>query len=404
LPVRPALWIIALVSAASTARAESVQASTSRSPAWYGLSPTVALTDQSGVNFEPESYQDTLTAGFGVRWAMGKMVAPASFFDPLTATLSMDVTGEITGYGEDFRTNGGEGGGGQPSTLGGTVPEYEPVSSECQRLINEGGDVPSDCYPRDISGAPKRLNYSDLSLTLAHGKLATLPGEVDLSGNVRAVFPTSLASRNNELYLRTSYGLGLSRAFLHDKLGVSYGVSFAKNFYRYETRTVAATEDPLEFNGARVDGAANDAENVKANTSFSVTNSLGLSYGLPHDLLASTSYALTDNWSYDLSNECVIENPTTGLPVDVCQDTNEVSAGAALEGRALKANQVFSLGLRWAARDWVSLALAMTTSSPVRKPDSSDFNNPFFHGDRNGYTSVSLGATFTLDKLYANVF
>jgi len=366
------------------------------------VSPRIALTDRSGVNFEPESYQNTLTAGFGVRWAAGEVLWQGSYFEPLSISLSLDAIGEITGYGGQFRTDGADAGGGEPTTLGRTR-NVTPPDPDCYRADGQVLDA-SRCFPRTLEGAPKRLEYSDLTLTAAHDRLYRIPeAEVDISANTQFLFPTSLRSRNSDLRLRTAVGFGLSRTFFNDRLGLSYGFSFTKNFYRFETRTVADRDDPIEFNGQDISLAENAGENNSLNTSFAITNSFGLSYSFPHDLAAATSYALTDTWTHDLSDgeSCMFEF-APGQFENVCDNTAEI--GDIDEGRALKVNQVFTAGVSWAAREWLSLALGMTSASPLRKPDSRDLNNPFVHGNRNGYTTVSLGAIVTLDKLYQSAF
>lgn len=401
LPGRSVL-ISSLLLALPASAQDGKLAANAKDPGWYGLSPSLAITDNSGVNFEPENYTNTLSAGFGLRWAMGKMVAQGSYLEPLTTSLSMDLVGELTGYGEEFRTDGANPGDPNDPNGFGTVPQYEPPSSECSQIMSEGASPPADCIPRDISGSSKRLNYSDLALGFGHGKLARIPTvDVDVSGNIRALFPTSLASRNNDVYLRTSYGLALSRSFLSNKLGVNYGLSFAKNFYRYETRTVASSDDPLDFNNLSVDTGTNEAEGVRPNTSYSFTNSLGMSYSFPRGLSATTSYGLTQSFTYDFSDGCTIELADGSLE-DVCENT--VQVGDPDEGRTLRVNQTFGLGVGWTAREWLSLSLGLNTSSPLRKNNTTDLNNPFWHGSRNGYTSVALGATVTMDKLYANAF
>lgn len=361
-----------------------------KSPLWYGLSPSVSLSNDASVNAEPDNFNDVVSTGVGLNFAVGKLIWPKTYVEPLSAAVDFTVSGEVVGNSSAFRN---------PNFDQSARPSFEAIPQSCYASIQAGQPVGNECFARQVDdGAQKRLNYSDLKLTLSHGRLAQIPYVgVNVTGRASLSAPTSLQSRNEGLYTALGAGLGLARAVLGDKLSLSYGLSMSKPFRSSDTFIIQDSTDAApEINGTKAQVYSPD--NGKSRfTTFSITNSFTAAYTLPFNLGASVSYSLTDGWKASLDDCTVALEGSSVDQANVCENR----FGDIDDGKTLAASQLFVASLSWDARSWLSLGVSLTTATPLRKPNSASFYQPFIHTDRNGFSSIGLSASVTLDQLYA---
>lgn len=367
-------------------------------PTWYGLSPSVSQGFDFVLNAEPDNANITESTGLGLRWSLGKLFFAKSYVEPLTASLDWNFSAEMTGTSDAYRGTNYDGGG---SSASGFL-QFEPVPQRCYDAIQQGETVGNDCFPRQIdAAAQKRVNYGDMKLGLSHGKLATIPWTaVVVNGKVSMTLPTSLQSRNEQLVTTLGWGGGLSRTFLGDKLSLSYGLSFSKPLRGSDTFVIVDSDDPdPSYNGSDDPQFYSPDYGTSRFTTFSIANSFTASYALPWHLGASLSYTITDGWKESIDNQgqCEVELQGSSTPTaDVCENRfAEIDTG-----NTIKPSQLFLASLSYDPLDWLSLGLSLATDTPVRKPNSSDFYQPFLHTDRNGFSSLGLSAAVTFDRLY----
>ena len=355
-------------------------------PKLAGFSFGVDLSEDSSINAEPENYNNVVSMGFNVGWSFGKLLIKKGYFAPLSASAGFTLQDELAGNSDLFRTANG------PSNFIANVPEAFTLSQEGGVLLDPNG------VPRRVSGNSKRINYSDISVGLSHAKLATLPAKIKLSGAMRWVLPTSVSSQAVELYTMWNTKLSAKKTFLAgDKLSLGYSLGFTKFFHKYTTAGINHAGGSDIVFGEAVTPAEFINNGGGRLTEFGFSNGVNVGYQATPKLSASLSYAINSSFTYAISN-CNITLPD-GTQYDTCRATATNTVSNPSSGRGARDSQVFSVGVGYDLKDWVSLGLTLTTAEPLRSLDGHSLRQPFFSTDRNGFTSVGASASFQLDSL-----
>ncbi len=368
----------------STTPSATVVAVKAKGPKMFGLTFGADVSDESSINAEPENYNNVASLGLNVGWKVGKVVFKTGFWSKLSASASTSFQSELTGNSDLFRGAGGS------NEYIKDLPEQYVLTEQGGVLIDPNG------VPRRVSGNDKRINYSDISLGLAHSSLAKLPWKMNLSGSTRFAIPISLSSRNASLYTAWSTGLSLSRSFLKDdKLSVSYAPRFTKYFHQYTTPGIHYSGTDAEIYGQVISPAEFIEHGGFRNAEFGFNNALNVGYQFTSKLSGSVSYSLSTTFTYAIQ-DCTIVL-WDGTEYDTCASTGRV--GDADGGRGRRDSQVFSLGADYSLNNWITLSGSLTTASPVRTADGHGIRQPFFSTTRNGFTSVGISASFALSEL-----
>ena len=225
----------------------------------------------------------------------------------------------------------------------------------------------------------------DLWFGISHSKLYVIPKlDVTLAGNVRAVIPTSVTSRNSSLITTVSLGLSAEREF--GPLTLSYVFRPAKYVYAHSSPAPVPLTESVQINGRDTPLWRPDSTGY-TNPNFGFSHALELSAKLPLGFSLSASYVLSQVAPLPLSG-CAVESVPTA---DVCRDGPLVSD---LRGSAWREDHWFSAqaDYEWKA---FTCSLGLSTYRPLRAPNGS-ISQPFWSANRNNYTTVFLSVATSL--------
>lgn len=230
---------------------------------------------------------------------------------------------------------------------------------------------------------------SDLSLTLAASKFATIPVlDIKMSANVVMIGPTSKASQARTLLFGIRPGLSLSRSF--DVLaGINLGYSFGISKFFYESTTGQLNDAPIS-NCATSPGGCEEYQNTGVrNTSWGLSNSFSLGIAFIDQLSLDASFGIKHSFLYEQSVRASDEivDPGTGA-------TLTTSESPYSNDDDIRYAMVYGLGLSVIPTQALSIGLGAETANPQLKPDST-YEAPFF----NRYTVVYLDLTLDIDGL-----
>lgn len=223
--------------------------------------------------------------------------------------------------------------------------------------------------------------WSDASLSLAHGSVATIPGaDINVSVNGSLSLPTSAFSRQSRLYTAARVGAGLSRSF--GSFSTSYNFGVSKNFHRYTT-TVQRLDNAAEADRfAREGGNERLAGDLVALETgilpeWGISHSIGLSYRFDFGLSASLGWSFADSWSY---------------ADDSITADDEFTAPDAESGRGHSQSMSGSFGLGYSFLGNYSVSASLSTGGPPRTADNKRVRFPFFDTQSGNlqYTSIGL--------------
>ncbi len=363
----------------------------SEKPKWYGFSLNLGLGSNHVLNAEPENANWSTSYSIRTGWKLGKMLFNENkHLKPLSLSASFSLSNEIMGNDPRYRSqffNDTELYTNNLSYLG--VSDTILSRSEAENL------------DRRVSGTQRRLDYSDINITLAHGSLFTIPvANIAVSGSMGFLLPLSLTSRNVGLNTKWDTSLNFSRDFKvggHD-LSLSYGITFSYYFYKYKTSLVSHMSEPVLVNGIPVETIEN--ESISRNNEFGFTNMFSVDYSPTKKLGVSVGYGLLTLRSYQLDN-CLYTTPS-GEVIDVCASTNDVR-GYDPGGRGRRDYQMFSAGVTYKALDYLTFGLTLNTFTPQLKANTEDYQQPFLSFDRNNYSSLMFNISYSVDAFYNKV-
>lgn len=226
----------------------------------------------------------------------------------------------------------------------------------------------------------RRYTPSDVSLKLSHSSLYrdSRYSGVNLTGSVGAIVPTSYEARFNHTITNLTFTPGLSRAFIGDKLSLSYSFSFTK--YLPSAEGKGFSPDPAEQAQSEDDfgnlivpcrEGSSCAVAGGLNNNYGVKNSFSISYAWTEKLSTSISAGISNTFKYEV-NDSPYGDPvlydddveprsrgrsdTTSGSVDASYQVNDifsVSVGAASSQSALEEDRD---GLRFPWWDFKSPA------------------------------------------------
>jgi hypothetical protein len=363
-----------------------------------GFDIDLTLSDSSGLNAVGENYRNELSMYFEPRFALGKrLFRDSKVWSKLSVAGRFVLTRALTGTSDE--------GFGSTVNQGPLVPCSHPTPSADGGIID-----PNQVARCDVQPNSRRFDYSDVWLNVGLPRFARIPrADIDLSTSVRFVIPTSAESQFATLRLGVSGSLGLSRAFLHDKLRIGYNFGASKNFHAYSTAGISTGR-----NGAAAEEGTNSSSpisgtglsNFYADPTRAATGTFGTSYSFSNGL--SAHYTVSPKWDADLlylwtDGFSYPHRCDYGLPA---VDVNTCSTGAAVAGSS--GTSIDSVGHRraqvlWATvnynfRPWMQFSLAWVNWAPREKPDSS-YRQPFYSTDYNAFSSVILSASTSLEEV-----
>lgn len=219
---------------------------------------------------------------------------------------------------------------------------------------------------------------SDLVLGASARKWATIPVvDIDVSGGVQVILPTSKASQGDTLLFAVAPQLRLAHTFpVLSGFTLAYSLRVAKYFHRY---TTGELDSPLIsgcFGSPSCDRLVNTGVR---NTSFRVTNAFSL------------SLAFTDWLSFDAQFGVITSFLYSGV------DDDRVSL-ETLEPTSTRHALLYDLGATAQATDFFAVTLGVSTLNPQLAPDSTRYA-PFF----NRYTAVYLDLRVDVAQLVVDV-
>jgi hypothetical protein len=350
--------------------------------AGFGIDLTVA--DGSGLNSVGHNYRNDLNFYFEPTWKVGARYLAHTRWKTLQIAGRFSVTQNLSGTDE--------------ANFSGRSNLAGPQGT-CGAMQNPDGTwyVPY-CNPAPND---RRTDYSDIWLTIRNPKIYTIPKlEININPSIRFILPSSEESRYATLIMGITPSVSLSRSFWKDRISLSYGLGFTKNFHRYTSPSLnpdqSGTASTIGGNyydgayGAGISNFYNDPTRVGEtgayNTSFSVMNSFSGGFQFTDKVGFDALYILISPFAYDHACTQVIQ----GYTIDTCR-FGDPSARKGM-------SQVLWLTLGYQALPWLGLAVAYINWAPTYHPDGS-YRQGVISTDYNAFTTVQLIATLTVEKL-----
>ncbi len=357
-----------------------------------GFDLELSIISSSGVYFGAEAYTNTLSFAFEPSFAIGRRFFEGRWLSPLLLSAHVPVEIELTGSDPRFRGRGF----GSPTLI--DTPEQAPIA---QAQVPPSGQ---------ISGAVRDpVLLGDTWLGLTHGKLFVIPKALITFGTgLRAVLPTSAASRNAGLITAASVGVFADRYF--GPLNVGYSVRPTKYFFTRSAPAIRPLSDTVLVNG-REEPVYRPVSTGAFNPDWGLVHGLNASLELPRQLSLNASYLLL-HVAPLRPGTCEVE----GTPgANTCVDGPKV--GATNPG-ALHHDQWFTFEADWKPK-LLTVALGVSTYRPVMQTTSQPRQSadgcasttsceaitarsvaqPFLSFDRNNYTTLYLSITASAEQL-----
>ncbi len=363
----------------------------SEKPHWQGFSLNLGLGSNHVLNVEPENANWVTSYSIRAGWKLGRMLfSENKHLKPLSLSASFSLSNEIMGNDPRYRSQYFNNTDLYTNNL-----SYLGVSDS---LLSRAEAEELD---RRVDGTQRRLDYSDINLTLAHGSIFTIPGaKIDISGSMGFLIPLSLTSQNAGLNTKWDTTLNFSRGFkvAGRDLSVSYSLGFTYYFYKYKTSTIAHMSEPITVNGIEYDTMEN--ESISRTNEFGFTNMFSVDFSPMKKLNLSLGYGLLTLRSQSFDN-CLYTTPS-GEVIDVCATTNDVR-GYDPGARGRRDFQMFSAGATYQVLDYLTLGLSLSTFTPQLKPNTEEYQQPFLSFDRNNYSSIMFNVSYSVDGFYNKV-
>jgi hypothetical protein len=390
---------------AGTSTATEVTYGASGPVSYKGLSVDLSVQDSSGLN--AINYNNSIYMLFEPAWSVGQLFFRKTPFAGLRLAGRLPLTYTMAGY--------------DPSAV---VPNSDHgVPGSCSNLTpSTNGNIDVSQVQRCSYKNTYRPTPGDFGLTLSNPGLFTIPGiGVKINPSVRLALPLSYESRYATMRFAIQGAVGLGRSFFGNKLSAGY--SFGATKYSYQsTAATTQTQGPQLGDGIVASGYSaadigatsasfysdpgRDGSGSGLNSSYSFSHVFTVGYNITEKLNFSVLYVLSNSFAYEAT--CGT-GTYGGVQTDACANANAVahastgsasntpapgwSAGTA--GRAHRDTQVFYATLAYQLKDWVGLSVAWATFSPLRFQDNS-FRQPFVSTNYDSFSSLNLGATFTL--------
>jgi hypothetical protein len=383
-------------SAPTTVASVSAEVKKDIPPRFYGFAFDLSFWD--GSNLNAVNYSNIFAFLFEPVWNFGKVAFKDTRFASMALAGRLVMEIPFFTYDEAYI---------DPTSDNGLPQPCSNVTTS-----TNGGLVDPTAFQRCGTYRKYRAHFGDALLTLKNPKIVEIPyAKINVNPSITFSLPTSLESQFANLYLGVGAGLGVTRSFFDGKLTVGYSFGATKFFHQYNV--------PVYRTNPIGDGAITN--NYDTQTGFSQgyigdptylgnSASFNSDYGFRHTFLADLAptdkigvtalYILIDTFK-NAPEHCDITY--NGQSYNICDSTNAV-AGVPVQfhGHPIP-SQVIWITAGYQALDWLNVNIAYITWSPTRFPDNSP-RQPFFSADYNGFSSVSLGATISIDKAAAKIF
>ena len=173
-------------------------------PLWNGFTANIGLSSNHVLNAEPENVNWVTSYSIRAGWKMGRVLFPENKnLKPLSLSASFSLSNEIMGSDPRYRSQYFN-----DTDLYSHNLSYLGVSDS---ILNRSE---AENLDRRVSGAQRRVDYSDINIKLSHGSLFTIPtADIKVSGATGFLIPTSLTSRNVGLNTKWDTSLNFARSF-----------------------------------------------------------------------------------------------------------------------------------------------------------------------------------------------
>lgn len=239
---------------------------------------------------------------------------------------------------------------------------------------------------------PQTLIFGDIQFGLSRPIYKFENGGPSISGSLSASLPTSDSSRAATLRTTLGAGIGLGQR-IDDRWSLSFNTAVRKNFHQYTSpvrdprASSVVTRDGLAVvelsTGIARDGGPelrNEATYVEPgliNTSFSLSNGIGVSFSATDKLGFGFNYQLSNSWVYE------------SFPVD------ELSGVGAQPGRGRRDSHAASFSANYSLLDNLSISAGVANGGSTRTADDRRIRIPFLSFEGQDLTIFSVGVTYT---------
>jgi hypothetical protein len=356
----------------------------------HGFTLGFGFNSSHRMNVEPDNAEWITSYAINAGWKLGQVLAPKTWFKNLGLSAAFNFSNEIVGNSSKYRS--------------GFYSDPNFFSKDLSYLgigdsvltSSESADI-----DRRVDGSEKRIDYSDIVVTLAHGKMGTIPGlGVGVRGSISGTIPLSLASTNAGLLTKFDYSVGLSKTFKFNKmsLSLSYGLTLSHYIYDYATKGISSIDQDIYVNDQPIDSY--DYNSGTRNNEYAFTNMVSFAFSPMKKLTIMGTYGLLTMRTYNFTN-CDYTTPD-GTVIDLCQTTTDVR-GYDDGGRGRRDYQMFSLGVSYGVLDYLTLSMMLSTFTPQLKATTDEYQQPFISLDRNNYSSLMFKVSYSFNSFYKKV-
>jgi hypothetical protein len=366
-----------------------------------GFSFDFTMSDSTGLNAVGENYRNELAWYLEPSWNIGAKWLKNTRFKTFSIGGRFILTQALSGTDDT--------GFGATANAGPETPCSNLTPSTNGGLVTQ---TPDYCHPQ---ANDRRTDYSDIWLTFRNPRIYTIPKlGIDINPSIRFFLPTSAQSQFQGLYLSMAPSLGVSRSFWKDHITLGYGFSFTKNFHKSTAPEFTTSGGSAAALGAnQFDGIIGSTlSNFYLDpTRATAVGGYLVNYSLGHVIDGTITF--NKQWSLDVlyiirdafvyGRNC--NDSVPGYTVDTCLTGNAVAANSntSLSRPGTRDVQVFWVTLGYQPLDWLGLALMYINWAPLQKPDST-YRQGIISTDYNAFTTLSLGATVSLDKVASKIW
>ncbi|TNF29906.1 MAG: hypothetical protein EP329_14645 [Deltaproteobacteria bacterium] len=229
----------------------------------------------------------------------------------------------------------------------------------------------------DMSTYKGETWIGDLRLRAGATRFLTIPVlDINISGTLDFVFPTSKWSASRTMLFAIQPGLRLSHHFdLLAGLDIGYGINLRKNFNRY---TTGETDSPyIAACAGSVSGCDSFYNDGLRNVSWRISDSFDVTLSFADWVSVSASFGFIHSFLYDGVTDDTV-NYTPVEPTDV------------------RTALFYDVGATFIPLSYLWVTVGASTFNPQQAPDSSNYA-PFF----NRFTSLYLDLRLDVADLIA---
>jgi hypothetical protein len=233
-------------------------------------------------------------------------------------------------------------------------------------------------YPRldNNAGVSRRVDWSDLRLTLSDSKLYEEPHtHIKLGASLRGTIPVSYTSRFASLITALTFGVNLSKSFY--RLDLTAGFAVQKNFFRYTSIQVPCTDPvPIQLpSGGTVlgfpdgicrtgDPSAPVTSATALNANFTLIPSVSGTYHFTDKLSLGVSLTYLDSFLYQVPVDGFSSGAVDSNGNQIAQSQGRVDAIYAITSLD------YSIDQHW------GLSLGVLNNTAPRSPNAQGYNFP----------------------------